>query len=211
MFRDHWDTFYAAAHPDLEEPTSFARFCLHRMAPGSTVFELGCGNGRDALYFARHGLQVIACDQSAVAISAVTARAERAGPFPAQPIFLRTEFRQLGAVDPVDVVYSRFTLHAVDADEASHALGWAMTALRPGGKLMIEARSVKGSLYGVGTPAGRDAFIADDHFRRFLRRDEVETELRHLGFEIAESTEGSGLAVHGTDDPVVIRIVAGKP
>lgn len=210
MYRDHWDTFYSVPHPDLQAPSSFARECLNRIAPDSVLFELGCGNGRDALFFARHGLQVIACDQSPVAIALLEEAAGRTNHFSYIPRFLNTEFRHLGDHPQVDVVYSRFTLHAVEAGEADYALGWAATTLKPGGALFIEARSVNGSLYGLGQPAGRDAFIHDGHFRRFIRLEELSQRLQDLGFIITDSVEGQGLAVHGDDDPVVIRIYAEK-
>ena len=73
---------------------------------------------------------------------------------------------------------------------------------------MIEARSVKGDLYGRGEPAGRDAFVHDGHYRRFIRLDELAAELEAAGFEIEEAIEKRGLAVFGTDDPVVVRVLA---
>jgi SAM-dependent methyltransferase len=208
MYREHWDSFYAQPHPDLVDPTPFARHCLHRIAPGSTLFELGCGNGRDALYFARHRLRVTACDQSSVAIGHLREQVRRTHRLHAHVELVEAEFRHLGEIPPVDVVYSRFTLHAVDADEASSVLRWSRRALRPGGQFMIEARSVKGELYGRGEPAGRDAFVHDGHYRRFIRLDELTGELEAVGFEIEEAIEERGLAVFGADDPVVVRVLA---
>jgi SAM-dependent methyltransferase len=208
MYRDHWDSFYAQPHPDLAEPSSFARHCLHRIPPGSVAFELGCGNGRDALYFARHGLTVMACDMSGVAIDLLRERITGTNHFAVPPTFVQARFRDLGEHPPVDVVYSRFSLHAVDEAEASQALAWAGRTLRPGGALLIEARSVNGDLYGQGVEAGRDAFIFDDHYRRFIRLDELTAELIVLGFEVVEAEEGRGLAVLGDDDPVVVRVHA---
>ena len=69
-------------------------------------------------------------------------------------------------------------------------------------------RSVSGSLYGYGQPAGRDAFIHDGHYRRFIRRDELHDEIVEIGFRVDELIETDGLAVHGGDDPVVIRAFA---
>ena len=206
-----WDAFYSSPHPELEHPSDFARFCLAHLAPGSAVFELGCGNGRDAMYFARMGLRVSACDRSETAIQGLRDRVERETGLPHAPTLIATAFEQLGAVPPVDAVYSRFTLHAVLPDVASAALDWSVRNLRAAGQLFVEARSVNGEPYGAGIPAGRDAFIQDGHYRRFLRREELEAEMENLGLEIRASVEGRSMAIFRNEDPVVLRIVAVKP
>ncbi|MBP6627987.1 MAG: class I SAM-dependent methyltransferase [Kofleriaceae bacterium] len=207
----YWNAFYAGKHPDIETPSTFAQHVLARLSPGSSLFELGCGNGRDALYFADRGLQVTACDRSKVAIAALAARPEL-GRFLHRPTFLAADFADLDTAyvgGPLDAVYSRFTLHAVPVEVQHTALGWARRALRPGGQLLIEVRSVLGSLYGKGEPAGdRDAFIHDGHYRRFLRMDELQADLVARGFSIADASESAGVAVYKDDDPVVIRLAA---
>jgi SAM-dependent methyltransferase len=204
----YWDEFYHGEHVDIEGPSAFARYSSALIQPGSTIFEIGCGNGRDALYFAGLGMQVIASDASEAAIERATRHARRLRLTP-QPRFLH---RQMEALDDyagtLDVVYMRFVLHAVPQPVASEALRWAARNLVRGGRVFIEARSVRGSLYGKGESAGRDAFFQDGHYRRFLRLAELEQELAGLGFEIEESCERDGLAVHADDDPVVIRLVA---
>jgi len=108
----------------------------------------------------------------------------------------------------LDAVYMRFVLHAVKAEIASAGLRWAFRNLRPNGRLYVEARSVRGALYGKGQPAGRDAFIHDGHYRRFIRLDELRDEIAEIGFRLDELVEADGLARHGDDNPVVIRVFA---
>lgn len=211
MDRTYWDGFYRAANPDIQGPTTFAEWCLPRLPPGARLVELGCGNGRDAVFFAEKGLSVVACDQSDVAISALDARPQNAR-YTHRPAFRAGDFTCLpdGCFGPVDAVYSRFTLHAVTRAEASAALAWAAKNLRPGGLLLVEVRSVLGSLYGLGEPREQDAFVYDGHYRRFVRKDELLAEVTALGLAIDEVIEAAGLAVHKADDPVVIRLVASR-
>ncbi len=211
----YWNAFYAGQHPDLEKPSSFAQVCRERLAPGALLFELGCGNGRDALFFADQGLRVVACDRSAVAIQKLSDRPDLVR-FQHRPRFVTADFAELARVydhthEPLDVVYSRFTLHAVPVEIQSAALAWSALHLREEGKLLIEVRSVKGSLYGKGEPAERDAYIHDGHYRRFLRIEELSAEVAGLGLEIVDATESAGVAVYKDDDPVVIRMTARKP
>ena len=211
----YWNAFYAGRHPDLENPSSFARLALTRVEPGSLMFELGCGNGRDALFFAGQGVRMVACDRSTTAIETLSARSDL-GKFRHPPRFLHADFAELARVydtshEPLDAVYSRFTLHAIPVEIQHAALSWSAVHLRAGGLLLVEVRSVAGSLYGQGEQVERDAFIHDGHYRRFLRQGELRLELEGLGLEIVEATESAGVAVYKDDDPVVIRLTARKP
>ncbi len=207
--RSYWDSFYSDVHPDIEKPSSLAMWCLPMLAANCRLVEFGCGNGRDALFFAHHGIQVIACDQSTVAIESLNVRqAERDKGD--NPRFVACDFTNLAHAqfDTLDAVYSRFTLHAITAAEASSALAWATTSLRPNGLVLIEVRSVNGDLYGKGEPREKDAFVYDGHYRRFVRMQELKLELEGLGFTIEQAIESAGLSVFKDDDPVVIRMVA---
>lgn len=189
--------------------------------------ELGCGNGRDALWFAQRGVQhVVAVDLSHSSIARLQAAVAQGASTDAPTSlahhlkFVEADFSSLPTppsaeplccTEGVHVVYSRFTLHAIDAAAQARALQWAYAALADGGLLAIEARSVLGSLYGKGTPVEgeRDAFVFG-HYRRFLRREELLRDLTALGFTIEHEEERDGVAVFGDDDPVVVRVIARK-
>lgn len=207
---EYWDQYYSKKHSSIIGATTFARHCAERMESGSALYELGCGNGRDALFFAELGHRVTACDRSSVAIAQIQKAIEGRG-FAHAPTFVVGEMGSLPPAPGLDVVYSRFTLHAVPAAEASHALRWTLANLRRGGRLFVEARSVLGTLYGKGEEVARDTFLYNDHTRRFLRVDELLAELEEIGFTIPEWVESDGLAVHKDDDPVIIRVVAQRP
>jgi SAM-dependent methyltransferase len=210
LYRDYWDQFYAKPHPELQDPSPFARFCLAHTAGDSVLVELGCGNGRDALFFARNGLTVTAYDQSTTAIERLRGVASSSDVWVVAPRFIVKRFEDLVDDGRCDVVYSRFTLHTVDAPVASQTLRWAFRNLRPAGQIFIEARTVKDDLYARGEPAGRDAFIHDGHYRRFIRTEELSAELEDIGFVVDELVEADGLATFGADDPVVVRAVASR-
>lgn len=205
----YWDRFYERPHFDLVEPSSFARLCASLLSRDGSVFEIGCGNGRDALYMARSGLRVFASDPSHTALAEVRSRMQRE-PFPHRPRLVARPMEDLDDrhAGDLDAVYMRFVLHAVTTEVASAGLRWASRNLRADGRLFIEARSVRGSLYGKGPPAGRDAFVHDGHYRRFIRADELRDEIVGIGFRVDELVEADGLAVRDGDDPVVIRAFA---
>src|SRR4051794_118597 len=132
----YWDSFYAADHPDLNTPSSFAEACAEYLDSSSTVFEIGCGNGRDSLFFASMGMRVHASDASDVAIERLHEHSRRST-WRHQPRWIARSMEQLDDrhAGELDAVYMRFVLHAVPADTASHGLAWAARNLKRDGLL----------------------------------------------------------------------------
>ena len=102
---DRWDERYRArlADPpsDLEEPAPFLTAIASRLARAGRALDLAAGLGRNAIWLARRGLDVVAVDVSSVACDHLRARAGElglpivvlqrdvaAGPLPAGPFDL---------------------------------------------------------------------------------------------------------------------------
>ena len=209
MDREYWDDFYSAAGKgyEIDKPSRFAEEVFTHMKKGKHVVDLGCGNGRDSLYFASQGLLVTAIDMSETAISSLQ-KQDFTGKIKAH----HGDFTDTGLMKEAscDYLYSRFTIHAITARQEDSLLQNAYRALVSQGLFFIEVRSVKDDIFGKGDMVERNAFIFNDHFRRFIVREELEQSLLVIGFKILSSLESRGLAVHKTEDPVIIRIIAQK-
>ena len=201
---DHWAKFYA--EHTAAPPSPFALDCAPRFAPGATLLELGCGNGRDAAFFAKQGLRVTALDRSEAAIVAC-----KAGPAGNDAEFLCLDAAQVGSLAPriFDIVYSRFSLHAMTREEEAAALAASRDLLARDGLLCIECRSINDALAREGEVISPTERIAG-HYRRFIVLQELTDQLNALGMDIVDQVESQGLAVYGSEDPVVIRVVARK-
>ena len=61
-----WVNYYAGKIPGdnelLDQPSPFAVHVQPSLEPGCTLLEIGCGNGRDSLFFAAKKTVVIATD-----------------------------------------------------------------------------------------------------------------------------------------------------
>uniref|UniRef100_A0A7S0VX72 Methyltransferase domain-containing protein n=1 Tax=Hemiselmis tepida TaxID=464990 RepID=A0A7S0VX72_9CRYP len=206
-------------------PTSFARFALpyfqacHSQAasPGTpVVVEWGCGNGRDSLFFAYSGLNVVATDISSTAAAKLRAE-NHDGLLAVEADFASDSFNpllsQTSFSSPIIAsVYSRFSIHSVSEAGATSAFKWAWKNLAPQGTLAIETRSVKDKLFGVGTPVEgeRNAWV-EDHYRRFTVASDLRDQLTKIGFDVVFFEENSGFAAFGQEDPICIRAVVAKP
>ena len=68
MDKNYWNEYYKLHGEDKEisDPSSFAKFIFKKFLSEKkfNILELGSGNGRDAIYFACNGHNVVAIDHS---------------------------------------------------------------------------------------------------------------------------------------------------
>ena len=202
----YWNQYYKN-RVCSEEPSPFAQYVATLVEPGRDMVELGCGNGRDAVFFAARGLHITALDMSQEAVSQLQSRNLPNTEFLCGD-FVNSDVHQ---PESYDYAYSRFTIHSINQNQEQVLLGHVFRGLRPGGKLFIEVRGVNDPLCGKGKQVERNAFFYDNHYRRFIVLDELTQSLERHGFRVEYAQERTGFAPYGNDDPPVIRVVAAKP
>ena len=113
MNKEYWEIYYSK-HREPNKPSSFALFCVNYVKAGCTLIELGCGNGRDSIFFSREvDLSVIAVDQCQEELSFLEKNYKMEN-----LTFRFDDFTRLKKETyKLDYVYSRFTLHAIEEVE----------------------------------------------------------------------------------------------
>lgn len=153
----HWEQHYAGARPVWSgrvNPTLAA--VLEHLAPTAAAeaprdgdgpagrapraLDLGCGEGADAIWLARHGWVTTGVDISRTAIARARASAEEAGLAPQQLHLLAADLSD-PAVDadlggPFDLVTASF-FHSTVTLPRPRILRRAAALLAPGGRLLI--------------------------------------------------------------------------
>lgn len=205
-YKTYWDAYYKAATL-TQRSSDFARFALPYMQKGGLLIDLGCGNGRDSLFFAENGLKVTSVDLSSAAIDLVCSLRGELPVFAVCDDFVIS--KALFSIE-YNYCYSRWTLHSLDEQQEKEIIRNVYNALKPGGLFFIEARTVRDDIYGVGEQVGQHAFIHNQHYRRFLDPDVLADQLRTQGFAILCREEGRGFSKTAESDPVLLRIVAEK-
>lgn len=202
---EHWGSYYSKASVPAQ-PSPFAREVADKVSASARLLEIGCGNGRDSVYFDSLGHSVVAVDASDAAIErckqthAATGAEFHHGTLPEVAPKLHPDF---------DIAYSRFVLHAMPVSEEVELLECAFALLKDGGELHVECRSINDPMARMGEVISPTERI-HGHYRRFIVQDELVERLKHAGFEVRDLIESDGLAVHGDENPVVIRVVAVK-
>jgi tellurite methyltransferase len=204
----YWETYYAMQNRELK-PSLFAKFVIEKIiSKHSSLIDLGCGNGRDSIYFANNGLNVLGvdqCNEEIQFLNQLHAHVENLN-------FLLSDFCELDNNKQFDIIYSRFTLHSITKKQEKKVLLWAYQNLNNYGKLCIEVRGQKNEIYGKGEPVEdeKDAFILNDHYRRFINFENFCKQLKEIGFLLEYAEEKKGFAPFKDTDETFIRIIAQK-
>ncbi len=204
--RGYWNKYYDANILDATVPSNFAMFVEKQLKPGAHIMELGCGNGRDSIYFLGKGHNIVAIDSSDNAISILN---KKTGGY-SNALFICDDFVSCHTLFqiPFDCIYSRFSLHAIKEEQEDEMLRNVSESLRFGGILCIEARTIHDSIYGMGEKVAKNAYILNGHFRRFIDVEEFRNKLLKLGFHISYLEEKTGFSKTNDSDPVLMRCIA---
>lgn len=180
------------------QPNDFLVQTAHRL-PVGRLLSLGEGEGRNAVFLAGLGHEVVAVDSSAVGLEKVRRLADRHG------VEVRTVHADLADLDiepgSWDAVVSIFCHVPSALRRELHAR--VARALRPGGAFLIEAYTPAQLAYATGGPASVDLLVT----LASLRDD-----LAGLHFEIGHEIErdiAEGIHHHGRS--AVVQALAVRP
>jgi adenylylsulfate kinase-like enzyme/phospholipid N-methyltransferase len=202
----YWNKYYENRKATTE-PSKFAAWVSERLTENRNILELGCGNGRDSLYFRKKGMNVTAVDASRKVIEQLKKENQEDNIYFVCDDFVCTPTIFSGQFD---YVYSRFSLHAINEKQETEVIKNVFRVLKNGGRFFIETRGIHDELYGKGEKLAENTYFYEGHFRRFIEREKLVNKLKKEGFAIEYEAEERGFAPYGDADPLVIRIVAEK-
>lgn len=202
----YWDHFYDNFMFDI--PSQFCTLTATEVEIDTPIVEFGCGNGRDSIFFARHGYNITAMDLSSEAIKHNTEKTSTIDNIQflqgnvAEHQDIETTIKAVKRNNKSLVVYSRFFLHTLDQKQEQNFMTSLSQVLLSGDKIYFEFRSKededKDKVYG-------------EHYRRFIDSSEFIRKLEDShNFVIEYNITGQGMAKYKSEDPFITRIIAVK-
>jgi len=203
----YWGDFYRSRASDRvpTTPTPFATWVVDQLDRRQHVLDVGCGNGRDSVYFAEQGHRVTALDGPQQA-RRLTRRLAKRHSVRVRPTELNlndlfstlTSGARFAHLKKPPQIYARFLLDAVEADSRQNFFRWAQMIQRRGGLTYLEFRTWQGTLRA-------NAFRF--HYRTLLDPSRVVAEIERHGGTVVHREEGVGLAPFETENPRICRLV----
>ena len=206
--RDRWNDFYKSQGDAVPTaPSTFANWTLDR-STSPRVIDLGCGSGRDSVFFAAQGRHVVGADFSAAGLRRARAHAKEAD---VSVPFVEWNFNSLRetlaraatlAHEPGPrLVYARFLLDALPEHARPHFWQAAKMLLADGGQCFVEFRTES------------DRWTEKMFKKSFRSRDPelVIAEAARFGAQVMERLDGKSPGVLDDEDAHTCRLVLEWP
>jgi len=138
------------------------------------VLDVGCGNGRNLIYFLRNGYEVFGVDPNLNAVETVRGLSAQLAPDNPLENFMVCAAENLPFTDAsFDLIISSAVLHfAKDRQHFDTMLGAMFRVLKPGGYFFARLASDIGIEHLV-KPLGNDRYLLPDGSERFLVNEQV--------------------------------------
>jgi len=165
-----WQTKWSDRTSQLP-PNNFASRAYKLIKPKhKTLLDLGCGNGRDSLYFAHKGLQVTATDWSKSGLDQLQKLVKQKKI--ANLDIIQQDISQLTfRPNTFDVIYAHLSLHYFDDKTTKNIFNKLYSMLKKDGLLFIKCKSTDDALYGRGRKLEENMYTFHDHIRHFFDKD----------------------------------------
>jgi cyclopropane fatty-acyl-phospholipid synthase-like methyltransferase len=189
--QERWEKrFSAADYVFGKAPNAFLKSQAHRLRAGQTALSVADGEGRNGVWLAEQGLDVLAIDQSSAALAKARALAQERG------VKLRTELADITTwtwpTAAFDVIAAIFIQVLFPAERPAFFEN-LKRALKPGGLLLMQGYRPEQLTYRTGGPSDVERLYT----RALLEEafgDMAEVELREHDSTISEGTGHVGMS-----------------
>lgn len=183
----HWESTFSRK-PDMfgaeASAPAWAAVELFKRSGVASILELGGGQGRDTLFFARSGFSIRTLDYSESAVASITDKAAELGLTGAVKT-LRHDIRERLPFEDgtFDACYSHMLFcMALTRQQLESLASEVRRVLRPGGLHVYTVRTTEDAHYQTGIHRGENMYEVDGFIVHFFSREMVD----HLakGYEI---------------------------
>ena len=172
-------------------PSNFGLDCYEEFKRNGVkrILELGCGQGRDAIFFASNGIDVVAIDLSQIAVDALSKIAIERN-LPIRPIVHNASEGIPYYGSYFDAVYSHMFFNMrFSADKLKYLFVEVNRVLKNDGLNLFSVRSDHDAMYTRGALVEEDIYDINGFQIRFFTKFDIEEIITKTGFDLYEITE----------------------
>lgn len=213
-YSKYWNKYYEKnTSPNF--PSNFAKFCKKKLLNSNfKILEIGCGNGRDSIYFSKYVKHVTCLDKSKNAIKIIDdlKKENQINNL----VNLTGDVKQIKNIlqnNKFNLIYMRWFLHSINLQKENYIFQLLSEIKIKKPIIAIEARSSKDNIINNNNTkkiTNLELVSNGNHYRRLLDKQKFFEKLRMHGFKIIyqkESRYFSNLKIKNSNiNPSLIRL-----
>lgn len=200
---NYWNKFYEDKKKYKE--SSFARFIFNKIKNRKKlkIIDIGCGNGRDAVFFAKKKHDVIGVDISTKAIK--TNKTVKINKLK----FLKFDIEKNKMKSQFDVVYCRFFLHTISSRGEGKLLKLIKSITKKNSLVCLEFRNWQDKIFYIKKRIHNVIVEYEKgHYRRIINPKQfIKTFLREIKSKIIFYKSSRNLSIVKKDNPHLSRLI----
>lgn len=195
---NYWKKFYKSKKNlnKLNFPSQFSIFTLSEKQNENAVIEIGCGNGRDSLFFSKYFKNIYAFDKcdNIIKHNSNTYKKIKNLNFFEYDINDDFNFFKLNKIKKL--LYARFFLHSLKDNEILKFINLSSKLLNKNEKVFLEYRVIEDK---------NNKKVFRNHFRNYLNQKKIKKLFEKNLFKLSYSITGNGFAKYQVEDPLIAR------
>ncbi|GIW63517.1 MAG: hypothetical protein KatS3mg091_319 [Patescibacteria group bacterium] len=168
---------FSNTHRQLKKEFAKCGFKLIKAKNCRSLLDLGCGDGRDSIYFANKGLKVTAVDFSKSGIEKLKTRQNR---IKNRINCILKDIRNINFPEnSFVVIYAHLSLHYFDDKTTSKIFDNLYKVLKKGGLIFVKCKSTDDALFGKGKKVGENMY-KKGHVQHFFTKEYMTEKLKFI-------------------------------
>ena len=170
---DYWKDKWLARPSDPTNNFAVRAHKLIKTKKLKTLLDLGCGDGRDSVYFFDKGLKVTAVDFSVSGIKKLKEKNSNIN-------CVLGDIRKIKLKEnSFDIIYAHLSLHYFDDKTTNNVFAKLHNALKKKGLIFIKCKSVDDDLFGQGQKVAENMY-KKGHIRHFFSKEYMMEKLKNF-------------------------------
>ena len=199
----YWNKYYLKKIKFKE--STFAKFTYNFLKKKKiqNIIDIGCGNGRDSIYFANKGFDVTGIDISKTVILLNSNKLEK------NLRFIKFDIEKNKIKKKFDIIYSRFFLHAI-SEKAEVKLMKIINSIKKNSYIFFEFRNDKDEIFKKFNNINHNQVVEFEkgHYRRIINAKKfIENFTKFTKTKLIYLKSSKNLSVHKNDNPNLTRVI----
>ena len=195
--KNYWEKFYQNNH-DLKiinRGSSFSRYVLKQIKNYQFIIDLGCGNGRDSIFFNSYGKKVIGVDQCNEVIKLNKKKFKKKN-LKFIHLDVCNNLSEKIKIKKPKCFYSRFLIHSLKPSLIKSHISQISKIFNNNDVLFMEYRCFEDKT---------KTKTFNDHYRNFMKTNDIENILIKNKLKSSYVEKGLGFAKFKKENPFVAR------